>query len=300
MIETMFKTNQEIGAIAKIFSRSIIDDLIRFGSSKHLIERLAFAGINHQNVSSDLTMGHLFDAIYQTLVKSYRSEYVYKNAIAQKIFLSRHSLTSSRLFAEFRVSNCKADAVILNGTSSAYEIKTEYDNLLRLPDQIVAYLSAFDHVWVVTTASIADSVLNSVPKSVGIIILTEKYTFRTIRPSVSNIASVCPSVIFDTLRKDEYISIVEEYFGPIPAIPNTQIYKFCRERFCALTPEVCHNKMVEMLKHRRNYDTIDSAFSLLPNSMKGLLLMSTDIPSVDIGSLIDALSEKAKVVLKHS
>lgn len=48
------------------------------------------------------------------------------NVIANKILLGKHSLNTSHMLSEFRVGYNKADVVIINGTSSVYEIKSEY------------------------------------------------------------------------------------------------------------------------------------------------------------------------------
>ena len=71
----------------------------------------------------------LLDDLYQLLLAHYRCEYVYKNSVATSLFLNGHNPKDAYLTSEFRSAQSRADVVILNGTSTIYEIKTEYDSL---------------------------------------------------------------------------------------------------------------------------------------------------------------------------
>jgi len=85
----------------------------------------------------------LFERAFSLLEREgYRHEYVYKAALTQKIFLGRHSLQTASMLSEFRVGQCKADLVILNGTSTVYEVKSERDSLDRLERQVAAWTRA--------------------------------------------------------------------------------------------------------------------------------------------------------------
>ncbi|PKG80047.1 hypothetical protein CXF80_18020 [Shewanella sp. Actino-trap-3] len=77
---------------------------------------------------------------YATLDKHYRYEYFYKNTIANNRLLGRHSLRTAAMITEFRVGRNIADCVIFNGSSTCYEIKTEFDSLSRLDAQLDSYL----------------------------------------------------------------------------------------------------------------------------------------------------------------
>ncbi|MFH1683551.1 MAG: sce7726 family protein [Candidatus Margulisiibacteriota bacterium] len=212
-----------------------------------------------------ITYLKLFDELYAYLKSNYRNEYVYKNAIADKILLGRHSVNTSTLLTEFRVGSSKADVIVINGTSTVYEIKTEFDKLDRLQNQINAYLKVFDKIFVVTHVSKVAQVLALVPPQIGVIELTDCYTLRVIRSAESNIENVSPASIFDVLRKGEYCQIIEEEFSCVPDVPNTRIYKAAKEMFVKLSPERAHEKMVLMLQKRK----MDKDFILkMPKSLK--------------------------------
>lgn len=86
-----------------------------------------------------------FDFFYSLLIKQYPCEYVYKNAIATELYLTgRHSLNESLLTSEFRSGKSRADVVIVNGTTTVYEVKSEFDSLKRLEGQLLDFKNIFD------------------------------------------------------------------------------------------------------------------------------------------------------------
>ena len=169
------------------------------------------------------------------------NEYIYKNAIANKILLGKHSLNTSHMLTEFRVAKCKADVVILNGTSTVYEIKSEYDSFNRLENQINSYLKVFDHINVITSDSQITKLQTLLPENIGIMVLTNRNTIKTIRESEGNKKNINTEILFDSLRKNEYTRIVKEFYGEVPNVPNTQIYKEFKKLFCDLPVETVHD-----------------------------------------------------------
>ena len=123
----------------------------------------AVSGIQKQT-----TYGDFFSAAHDHLWEGYRSEYLYKNAIARKVLFRRQSsLATTSMFCEFAVEQAKLDVLLVNGTTTAYEIKTELDCLDRLETQLHSYCRVFDRVFVVTCKSLSRRVLSAVPSVVG-------------------------------------------------------------------------------------------------------------------------------------
>src|SRR5215216_2008453 len=84
-----------------------------------------------------MRVGEVFEAAFQILKQSgLRDEYIYKAALTHRVLMGRHSLRTACMLSEFRVGRSKADIVILNGTTTVYEIKSERDSLSRLERQI--------------------------------------------------------------------------------------------------------------------------------------------------------------------
>ncbi len=235
--------------VSRFFSPSVLNDLVRKGHSRFFNEMLFVSGLQ-KIIDDNITLGRFLQMLYRYLFKNYRCEYIYKNAIANKILLGKHNLNTAFMLTEFRVADCKADIVVLNGTSNAYEIKSEFDSMDRLKKQIEAYNMVFDLIHVITSPSQINKIKACVPISVGIMSLTDRNTISLIREAKSRKNFVKPDIIFNSLRKKEYLYIIKKQYDFVPDVPNTQIYKACRELFIKLPPETAHDCMVKALKKR--------------------------------------------------
>ena len=253
--------------LARSFSPIVMNSLIDDGRSSYLADVLEGCGMIRE---LDLTMklSQFLEHLYHLIAKFYRNEYVYKNAIVNKILLGKYSLNTSSILTEFRIGDRKADVVILNGTSIAYEIKTECDSFDRLKDQLSAYARAFDRVNVITSNSQLTSLEKFLPAEIGVLELTSDYTIRTVRGGQSLKARVSPEFIFNSLRKPEYLGIVESVYGYVPNVPNTHIYKSCLELFSKLSPEVAHDLMVQVLRRRGNKELLEELIFSVPSSLR--------------------------------
>ncbi len=285
-------------SLARIFSPIVIDSLLDTGKSPHLSEVAYYSGLTTK-IGARTTFRELFEWLYQYLLKNYRSEYIYKNVIANKILLGRHSLNTAHMLTEFRVANCKADVVILNGSSTAYEIKSEYDSLDRLPNQVASYSDVFDRVYVVTSKSQTNKIERDLPSTVGIMVLTPRNTISTIREATSLKDSVKPEIIFDSLTKKEYISIIKRCFGYVPEVPNTYIYRECKNLFSALPPEVAHNEMVLSLSKRGNKTLLKNFVESVPTSLKAYAI-STSLKKHRVNDFSAMLETQATPILSQT
>lgn len=279
-----YNSNNKIGSkskpingavLARFFSSSVLRELAHTGHSV-IASRLSRQHQLVEQFGMDKTVGDFYDAIFKILIREYRHEYIYKNAIAEKILLGKHSLKTAFMLTEFRVDDCKADVVVLNGTSHVYEIKSEMDSFERLQRQIAAYSKTFDFITVITTERLYNSVKNRVPPEIGIMVLADGgYQFRKkpFREPVSNKGNVDSIVIFNALQRREYLKIIKEVFNVgLSHLPNTQIYREARKYFERLAPEVAHDAMVKSLKHRRNTPRLADFVIDVPNSLKAASL----------------------------
>lgn len=253
-------------AFGRIFTPMVMDSLAQKGNSGYLTEVYTNSGLARQ-IDSSITLGQFFDWIYNLLFRYYRNEYIYKNAITNKILLGKHNLNTSHLLTEFRVGQCKADVVVLNGTSTVYEIKSEFDSFTRLEKQIQSYLEIFDHVNVVTSDSQAAKLKNILPDIVGILVLTNRNTISIIRRSEANKRNINLSTLFDSLRKNEYIKVLKEYYGTVPNVPNTMIYKECKNFFCKISPDIAHDLTIKILRERTNIKVLKEFVEKAPFSL---------------------------------
>lgn len=242
-----------------------------------------------------LSYHDLYHKAYIDLSKNYRNEYIYKNLIAQKFFLGRHSLDSSILLSEFRVGTNKADLVLLNGCSTCYEIKTEYDSLIRLQDQLASYLKIFDKVNVVCSKKMIEDVIHLAPLEVGIIELTNRNTLKVIRePIETNQLDI--ELMMKSLRKEEYQAIAEELYKLKIDVPNTRLFELCKKIIKNYDPETVRKSFLITLKNSRknNAKAINSLPFFLTNA-----LISYKFDQNKIKTLIRKFSESETDVLSH-
>lgn len=228
------------------------------------------------SVKDDLR--HWFDFFYSLLFHRYRCEYIYKNAIATKLFLSRHSLQNSFMTDELRSSTSRADVAILNGTSTVYEIKSEYDSFDRLHSQLADYTKIFDRIYVVTSERKAPVALRRSTPPVGVIAMRKSGALSVLREAEPNRHNTDPAAVFDCMRQAEFRRAIAEAFGSVPPVPNSQIYRTAREMFCSLPPATAHDLMVRQVKTRGKRKPFVELINTAPVSLKHVCLNFTRSP----------------------
>jgi hypothetical protein len=287
---TTFESSQ-ITAISRIFSSSVIREMATKGKSP-LFVRLANEAKIFENADDSLNVGELLESAFSILKeKSHRHEYVYKAALTKKILLGRHSLGTASMLTEFRIGDCKADLVILNGTGTVYEIKSERDSLSRLERQIAAYRDVFATVYVIAGANHLDSIFKIVPQDVGVLLLSNRYQITEkrlalVRPDRTNSAA-----IFDSIRLSEAKQILIQTGVKVPHVPNTELHGVLRERFVKLPSQLAHKEMVSVLKKTRDLMPLIDLVDQLPICLQSAAL-TISLRKVDRLRLLQAVNAK--------
>ena len=243
---------------------------------KELVRHSAFCVSNSTKISFEV----LFEAIYELLLRFYRCEYVYKNTLASKIIVENHSVDDSFLFMEFWANNSKADVVIVNGTTTVYEIKTELDSFRRLAGQIASYKKLFDEVNVVTHPSITTKVCSILDADIGVIELTSENDLLTVRKAKSDLDRLEPGSVFDSLRHTEYLTILANEFGLVPDFPNTERYTQCKQLFSRMSSQKVHKHFVQALRNRGKRKFLKQLIRSVPYSLRALFLSAQFSPKV--------------------
>lgn len=236
------------------------------------------------------TARSVFDKAFSFLRKTdFRHEYVYKAALTHKILLGTHSLNTASMLTEFRIGRCKADVVILNGTGTVYEIKSERDSLSRLERQIADYRKVFASVNVIAGEKHIRNVLSTVPEDVGVLELSNRYQIHT-RRAAQNTPERTDSVsIFDVITSREAGLILTKLGFDLPAVPNTQRYRAYLNIFQDIAPEDAHRSMVSVLKRTRQLKHLAKFVKDLPQSLHSVAL-STRLSKVEFEMLFQALA----------
>lgn len=176
-----------------------------------------------------------FIHMYETLKNSYQCEYVYKNEIISKYLYEAFSHKDTVAFSEFHVNQSIADLVLFNGTSRAYEIKTEYDSDKRLEHQLADYCKLFELCYLVTSIEKVAYYRDMLPEQVGIITLN----FRKQTPVFSTLKKAMPNQCIDvdtlmcSVRTAEYMNITKQVCGQVPDVSIFDMYEACREKLCS-------------------------------------------------------------------
>lgn len=259
-------------ALAKLFSASTFRALSDPDGVRVLRRQLAATTLASEINGRKVRV--VLDRAYDMLARNYRNEYFYKNEITKKILLGRHSLSTSRLLTEFWVGDVKADLAIFNGTSSVYEIKTDYDDFDRLKNQLEGYARIFDRIYVVTSESLARSVLDRLPPVVGLIVLTARNRLSVRRDAASNIQNIQTRAVFNALRMAEVRDVCATLGLKVEG-PNSTWQEQAWACFKQLTPPEAHQMMVSVLRdrpiHQRQLDFIET----VPHSLKHLSIAKT-------------------------
>lgn len=106
--------------------------------------------------------------------------------------------------------SARADLAVINGEMVGYEIKSDVDNLARLPRQTRAFNRVFDRAYVVATERHARQAAEIVPEWWGVAIpaLHAAQPFIVVREADLNPSPSIEAALF-ILRKPELIRILE-------------------------------------------------------------------------------------------
>lgn len=270
--------------LSRVFSRPVFKSLSS-GRIPSVLEGFGRA------CGQSLTVAEAFDRAYTHLWSDYRSEYLYKNEVVSRVVFGRHSPSTAAFLTEFRAGQSVADAVVFNGTSSVYEIKSEHDSLDRLAGQLADYLRIFDKVHVVTHESHVSGVLALTMPRVGVLCLNDRGYLSECRPALSNKTFIDPVVLFGSLRRGEYLGILERTQGWSPDVPPGLLAAAAKTRFATLAPEVAHDEAVKELR-KRTTDLATAAFvGGVPRSLRTLALSEplSRVAQLQVGKTLTAV-----------
>ncbi len=260
--------------ISKIFSAGLLAGLRSSEFENSAKTLLVESGIFPKQHVWDFSLAITF--AYEHLKRYYRCEYVYKNEIANQLLLKRHRDNSAALLSEFNVKRSIADIVIVNGVTSAYEIKTELDNLGRLSSQIQDYSQVFDNVSVVTHPQALGQLKKILPSHVGIIILRENGKLFAERNPANNDNEFNREIASRAIRQSDLIDAYNHYEGSLPDVGTAYIGTTCRKWFCSLEIPVAKQIFKDALKSRRPSMIHFNLIKNSPHPLK-MALLSRDV-----------------------
>jgi len=142
------------------------------------------------------------------------SEQEIRSLILESIGMSSKSTTPHRVVEEFGMclGESRIDIAVINGSLIGYEIKSDFDNLKRLPSQFHNYSLIMDKLIVVTTHKHLEKVKSLVPVWCGLDVVVKKdntVQLLTIRKPRKNLMTD-PLSLVQLLWRDELIEALEK------------------------------------------------------------------------------------------
>lgn len=288
---------QHIAAVSRLFASSVLQELAAKGRSGQF-SRLAKESSLADFLDKSASVRDVYEFAFKILKKDkFRNEYAYKAAITQKVLLGVHNLNSAAMLTEFRVGKCKADVAILNGTSTVYEIKSERDSLIRLESQVDEYRRFFARVNVVVGQNHLVAVQNLLPEDVGIMVLNQRFKISTIREAKDNADKIEPLVVFESIRINESVKILQLLGIDVPDVPNTQMYGALKRVFSTLGSRDVHNSMIAVLKSSRSLKPLSDLIAKTPSALHTAIL-TAPIRRMDHARLVNAIDTPITEALK--
>lgn len=292
-------SSAQLSALTRLFSAAVFREMAKKGRSG-LFRRLLAQTDLIEHADECATVGDTFNFAFDILkIAGHRDEYIYRAAITQKVLMGIHSLRTASMLNEFRVGNCKADLVILNGTATVYEIKSERDSLTRLVNQVESYKRVFATVNVIASECHIEGVLGIIPRDVGVMCLSKRYQITPVRDAIDCPARICPVTVFESLRMAEGIAILRSMDVAVPEVPNTQKHAAMRNLFAKLDPVGLHAEMVRTLKRTRNLSPLSDFVDRLPRSLQAAAL-AIPVRRSEHSRLIDATATPLRAAMTWS
>jgi len=292
----MLISRTEPALLSRLFSAAVFAELARSGASPMFARILT--EVHRGAVNGATLVRDVFDTAFSALRRQgYRDEYVYRAAITEKVLLGIHSLRTASMLTEFRVADRKADLVILNGTATVYEIKSERDTLARLSRQLEAYSRVFPRLVVIAAERHVRNIAAQTPETVGVLALSDRYQISTIREAITNYGGICPITVSQSLRASECCDILRALGRTVPDVPNTRLRAALDQEFAELQPVDVHLSMLATLKRTRNLQPLSNLLEHLPSSLHAAALTNR-LRKSDHDRLIRAVNTPLEHALK--
>jgi len=279
---------ESLRSLSQIFTPTNFDRIVRrndFANTRTRIKK-------HISSPNSINNLEILQFIYKELLEKYKSEYLYKNALLNKLLLGKYSIYTTTVINEFKVGRSIADFVLLNGEAKIFEIKTEYDSLEKLDKQLSDYKQFANKVYIVTNSKFINKLLADYSDTtIGIIEYTENNTLKEIQPAKENSLSFNHNAIFKTLRKQEYLDIIQEHFGVIPDVPNTRIFRESLKLAESINIVDFQNMACKKLKERKLKCSNEFLSDKIPYELKHICY-SLDMSSKEYSYLYQFLNQK--------
>lgn len=254
------KAMEKLRSYSSVFSSTSFSKLLQYDDYSFInakIERYDQSKVGN----SIKTYSDYIKYIYKELSLTYKNEYIYKNTFINELLIDQYGVKDTVAINEFRVGNSIADIVLFNGTSKAFEIKTELDSDKRLEGQLADYTNIFRECYVVTHESLANKYLKA-NDAIGVIALVDdakSVTMREIRHAKDN-SWIDIDTLMRTIRTTEYKNIVKQFYGHLPEMNSFNMFERCKELITEIPNDQLNKLFINELKKRKSNTEIITTF----------------------------------------
>lgn len=181
----------------------------------------------------------------------------------------------STIINEFTLRSglARADIIIFDNYIRGYEIKSEADNLNRLPNQIKYYNQTAEYMTIVTCGNHLKGVLNLIPIWWQVILYKDG-TFQQIREGTLN-KNIDKIALISLLWKSEYIEIMKKY-GIIKGWRSKKTFFIMQHIADSLTLDQIKEETIYHIRARGNWRAIWQKNRVVDNKPKHKTISGRD------------------------
>lgn len=275
-------------ALAMLFSRKFFTRVLERGDISELLGvREAFgSGRSRCRTAEDyLTWA------YNTLLRHYPCEYVYKNEFLNRVVLKHRLGRNCVVVSEFKAAGAIVDFAVFGDEAWAFEIKTNLDSPKRLAEQLTAYRTLFEKISLVVSMDDLGRYEPRLPTSIGLIGLLNDpcgCNFEEIRPA-ERTDSIDPVELMKVLHTAEYEQLVKSYCGAIPPCQPFKRYDVCLNVLKDMPQAVLRQAFRDSVRQRRNRLQTMAVLQRAPRILRQMTL-SLGLSAADIDKIWERLS----------
>lgn len=275
-------------ALAMLFSRKFITRLLERGDIAPLLEIYHTVGSGR---SRCLTAEAYLVWAYNTLLRHYPCEYVYKNEFLNRVVLKHRLGRNCVVVSEFKAAGAIADFAVFGDEACAFEIKTDLDSPKRLAEQLAAYRTLFEKISLVVSMDDLGRYEPLLPANVGLVGLLNDpcgCNFEEIRPAEPTDA-IDPVELMKVLHTAEYEQLVKSYCGALPSCQPFKRYDACLNVLKGMPQAVLRQVFRDSVRQRRNRLQTMAVLQRAPRILRQMTL-SLGLSATDVVNIRQRLS----------
>ena len=275
-------------ALAMLFSRKFFTRLLERGDIAPLLEIYQTVGSGRSRCRA--AEDYLAWA-YDTLLRHYPCEYVYKNEFLNRVVLKHRLGRNCVVVSEFKAAGAIADFAVFGDEACAFEIKTDLDSPKRLAEQLAAYRTLFEKISLVVSMDDLGRYEPLLPANVGLVGLLNDpcgCNFEEIRPAEPTDA-IDPVELMKVLHTAEYEQLVKSYCGALPSCQPFKRYDACLNVLKGMPQAVLRQVFRDSVRQRRNRLQTMAVLQRAPRILRQMTL-SLGLSATDVVNIRQRLS----------